>query len=89
MNLTYQRRKAEKRCISCGAQTERTLAGMSRCSKCQKIAAIKRYERGEERRKKGLCVWCKAPSTERLCPSCRERERKYLKDYKKRWKKDI
>lgn len=52
MNLTYQRRKAEKRCISCGAQTERTLAGMSRCSKCQKIAAIKRYERGEMRRKK-------------------------------------
>lgn len=79
---TYQDRRAEKVCVRCGRQTERTLAGKCRCQECEDAAIASRRYKNIQRRKKGLCLWCGVPSERRLCPTCRAKE----KEYNARWR---
>lgn len=83
MNI-YQTRKAAHMCVRCGRITERTLNGKCRCQECEDKTIEARRYKNRLRMKQGLCIWCGKPSEERLCPSCREIERRRAREWKEK-----
>jgi len=80
----YYTRKQEGRCVACGARTQRTISGKTRCEKCEEHVKENRRYRSAMRMKSGLCIWCGKPSEGRLCDDCRVKERAYAREAKRR-----
>lgn len=76
-NARKQRFREEKRCINCGAQDERTLAGRVLCEACKDKETVRRNKLSQAWREKGLCVWCGKPAAPgyKLCEACRGRSK--------------
>jgi hypothetical protein len=56
----YERLKAEKRCVRCGAQDERTKAGRTLCKGCYEYDSKKAKLQYKERCKNQCCIQCGA-----------------------------
>lgn len=56
----YERLKAEKRCVRCGAQDERTEAGRTLCAGCYMYDSKKAKLQYKERCKNQCCIQCGA-----------------------------
>ena len=54
----YERLKAEKRCVRCGAQDERTKAGRTLCAGCYGYDSKKGKLQRKARRENHCCIWC-------------------------------
>jgi hypothetical protein len=54
----YERLKAEKRCVRCGAQDERTKAGRTLCKSCYEYDSKNSRLRYRARREAQRCVVC-------------------------------
>lgn len=54
----YERLKAEKRCVRCKAQDERTEAGRTLCTGCYGHDSKKGKLLRKERRENHCCIWC-------------------------------
>ena len=80
MTITYINRKKAGLCVECGQPSD----GKVRCASCARRFSVRRYERQQERIRNGQCAWCGKPAKERLCDSCRQIERRYAEEYKRR-----
>lgn len=80
MTSTYYFRKMNGLCTECGRPSQ----GKVKCPECMRKGMIKRYNKQQERIAKGLCAWCGQPAEERLCPLCRETERRYAREYREK-----
>ena len=87
-SYTYYSRKDAHLCVRCGRQTERTIHGKTRCAECEEAAIEARRYLQRRRMVKGQCIWCGNPAEGRLCSKCREIEREYQREYKKRKSSD-
>ena len=56
----YERLKAEKRCVRCGAQDERTKVGRTLCKGCYMYDSKKAKLQYKERCKNQCCIQCGA-----------------------------
>lgn len=54
----YERLKAEKRCVRCKAQDERTEAGRTLCKSCHEYDSKKAKLQRKARRETHCCIWC-------------------------------
>ena len=54
----YERLKAEKRCVRCKAQDERTKAGRTLCKSCYEYDSKKAKLQRKERRENQCCIFC-------------------------------
>ena len=54
----YERLKAEKRCVRCGAQDERTKAGRTLCNGCYMYDSKRDKLQRKARRETHCCSWC-------------------------------
>lgn len=55
---TYLQRKAEHKCVQCGQQDSRTLAGHVRCVECQAKQSLSNMADYQRKRESHLCVNC-------------------------------
>jgi len=62
----YERLKAEKRCVRCGAQDERTKAGRTLCKSCYEYDSKKAKMQRKERRETHCCILCGAQDSNTL-----------------------
>lgn len=80
----YHYRKKAGLCCYCG---EIAVPGTTRCIGCSQIFQIKKRERREALKKKGICVNCesrKAVDGGVRCSVCREKANKRQQIYKRR-----
>lgn len=86
-NVTQAKRLAEKKCILCGKQDERILAGHVYCEPCAKIKAKYSADRRKHFIEQKLCSKCGKPvlGKNTLCNDCRIKKSNY--DYKRKERK--
>lgn len=83
----YARLREAHLCVQCKQADERTLAGRSRCLKCEE--RFKRYRansisRADEWRASHRCTKCGAPlgdDPHKRCAKCRSYHRQYMRQY--------
>lgn len=89
---TYYDRKAAGLCTMCGRRTERTAKGYVHCEECEKKDYENKRKVREYRKANGLCIECGKPTKGRICPKCREFDRKrreLKKELQEKGKSDI
>lgn len=79
-----QKLKSENRCVDCGKQDARTLAGMYRCNDCNEKEKERKERRFRYREEHGLCFACgmqdeRTKEGEHYCCACLEKKRKNVK----------
>ena len=62
----YERLKAEKRCVRCGAQDDRTKAGRTLCKDCYGYDSKRDKLQRRARRENQCCIWCGAQDSNTL-----------------------
>lgn len=71
--------KAERRCVSCGKQDERTLSGKVHCESCNAADKLYRSETRQYLISRHRCVQCKAKDERTmrgltLCQKCADKQ---------------
>lgn len=86
----YDRRKADRQCVACGAQDSRTLSGRAYCIRHAAAMRKRQRESYERIKKAGCCVKCGKPLKETrsgvLCFDCAVKSSEYNREYRKKKK---
>lgn len=86
----YDRRKAARQCVACGAQDSRTLSGRAYCIRHAAAMRKRQRESYERIKKAGCCVKCGKPlkdNTQRVtCFECAVKQSEYEMKYRRKKK---
>ena len=67
----YDVRKAQKRCVRCGAKDEATIAGRAHCAACAKTRRDGKRDEYWQRRAEKRCIKCGLQDEKTLAGRCR------------------